>query len=153
MLAHALLAFLALPGLFAILLPVGLVAVDPWRRHGFLVGWAFAAAGLVVVIRCAWDFYLAGKGTLAPWDPPKHLVVRGLYRYVRNPMYVGVLALVGGTALLGGSPLTGAYVVLLAVGFHLRVVFSEEPWLAKHFPSEWEAYSAAVPRWVPGMKS
>jgi len=152
MLVRAFIAFLALPGLFAILVPRILAAIDPWRGHGLPIGWAFVGAGLIIIVWCAWDFYAKGRGTLAPWDPPKHLVVNGLYRLVRNPMYVGVLVLVGGIALVGGSVVVAAYLAFLAAVFHVRVVLNEEAWLAKHFLSEWEAYAAAVPRWLPRLK-
>jgi protein-S-isoprenylcysteine O-methyltransferase Ste14 len=94
-------------------------------------------------------FSAAGKGTLAPWDPPRRLVVVGLYRFTRNPMYVGVLTLVLGWTLLLGSPWLAAYVVVLAAVFHLRTVLYEEPHLARLFGVEWERYRAAVPRWLP----
>ena len=67
------------------------------------MGMAPLVAGVVILLWCVRDFYVAGKGTLAPWDPPKHLVVIGLYRFVRNPMYLAVLAIIVGQALLFGS--------------------------------------------------
>ncbi len=149
MFARAVLAFLALPGLFAGAVPWVLARMDPWRSGGFALGALVLGAGVVILFWCVRDFYVAGKGTLAPWAPPRHLVVVGLYRFARNPMYVGVLTIVGGVALLAGSPLLGLYLVLLAVGFHLRVVFHEEPWLAKQFGERWERYARDVPRWWP----
>jgi protein-S-isoprenylcysteine O-methyltransferase Ste14 len=98
------------------------------------------------------DFYVAGKGTLAPWDPPKHLVVVGLYCFVRNPMYVGILIFLIGWALVMGSRWLAAYAVVLAIAFHLRVVLYEEPRLRRHFPEEWDAYAAAVSRWWPRIR-
>jgi len=142
-------AFLILPGLAAGVLPPLLAMVDPWRGDVFLPGGAPAGAGLVVLLWCVRDFYVAGKGTLAPWDPPRHLVKIGLYRYVRNPMYVGVLLLVAGWAELLMSRLLLLYVLTLAIGFHLRVVFYEEPWLASRFGEDWQRYRAAVRRWWP----
>jgi protein-S-isoprenylcysteine O-methyltransferase Ste14 len=68
---------------------------------------------------------------------------------MRNPMYVGVLMIGAGWSLLGGSRVVGIYTVILAVGFHLRVVTYEEPWLARSFGEEWVRYSAAVSRWLP----
>jgi protein-S-isoprenylcysteine O-methyltransferase Ste14 len=112
-------------------------------------GVVVVAAGLAVLLWCVRDFYASGRGTLAPWDPPRHLVVVGLYRFVRNPMYVGVLTLVAGWGLLAGSPLIAVYAVALAVVFHLRVILFEEPWLARTFGEEWKRYSAAVSRWLP----
>jgi protein-S-isoprenylcysteine O-methyltransferase Ste14 len=106
-------------------------------------------AGLAIVLSCVRDFYTIGKGTLAPWDPPKRLVVVGLYRFLRNPMYVGVLTWVAGLALFFGAGVLGIYTVLLAVGFHLRVLFYEEPTLSRLFPDDWAVYSRAVNRWWP----
>jgi protein-S-isoprenylcysteine O-methyltransferase Ste14 len=82
------------------------------------------------------DFFVAGRGTLAPWDPPRHLVVVGLYRFVRNPMYVSVLTVVVGWWLATGSRLLAGYAVVLAIGFHLRVLYHEEPWLRRQFGEE-----------------
>jgi protein-S-isoprenylcysteine O-methyltransferase Ste14 len=73
--------------------------------------------GLVLLLWCVRDFYVRGEGTVAPWDPPQNLVVVGLYRYMRNPMYVSVIVLVGGWALACGSPLLVRYVAALSVGF------------------------------------
>jgi protein-S-isoprenylcysteine O-methyltransferase Ste14 len=149
MLLRALLAFLLLPGVFAIVLPPVIALLDPWRGETSHLGYALLAIGALVVLSCVRDFYVAGKGTLAPWDPPQRLVVVGLYRHARNPMYLGVLLTVAGWALLTWSPLVAVYVVVLAIAFHLRVVAYEEPWLARRFPSQWAAYASAVRRWVP----
>ena len=107
------------------------------------------AAGTLLLLWCVRDFYVSGKGTIAPWDPPRRLVVVGLYRFVRNPMYVAVLVLVAGWDLAFGSLALGIYLVVLAVGFHLRVVLGEEPRLRMRFGAEWDVYSGRVPRWVP----
>jgi len=149
MFLRALCAFVILPGLAAFVAPPLLARLDPWRRAGFPPGGLVVALGVVVLLWCVRDFYVAGKGTLAPWDPPKRLVVVGLYRVVRNPMYVGVLILVAGWALLLTSPLLAAYALALAVGFHLRVVRYEEPWLEKQFGAAWQRYRAHVARWRP----
>ena len=98
---------------------------------------------------------MLGRGTLAPWDPPRALVVRGLYRYSRNPMYVGVLSIVSGWALGFQSIGLAIYTIGLVGAFHLRVVMSEEPFLARTHGTEWEQYAARVPRWlgIPGRSS
>ena len=146
---RALLAFLILPFLVAGLIPLVLAAIDLWRGHGFLFsGILVAGLGLLVLLCCVRDFYISGKGTLAPWDPPKHLVTVGLYRYSRNPMYIGVLTLIGGWALLTASPLLASYLLLFAVIFHLRVLLYEEPWLSNRFGAEWISYRANTPRWI-----
>lgn len=152
MFARALFAFLALPGLAAVLAPPLLALLDPWRSRSWRPGLAVMCAGAFVLLWCVRDFYVSGKGTLAPWDPPKQLVVVGLYRWVRNPMYLGVLLLVLGWALTLVSPFLAGYAVLLAVGFHARVVMHEEPWLDTQFGQQWRIYKAAVPRWMPRLR-
>ncbi len=106
-------------------------------------------AGAAILFWCVYDFLVAGKGTLAPWDPPKRLVKIGPYRLMRNPMYAGVLLLALGWGLFLSSPLLFLYTIMLAVVFHLRVVKYEEPWLKTQFGEQWEAYRREVPRWWP----
>lgn len=147
---RSLLAFLALPGIFAGLVPPLLLANDPWRGAGTAASGALLlGVGLVVLLWCVHDFVVIGRGTLAPWDPPRRLVVVGLYRYVRNPMYVGVVLIVAGVALRYGSPVVGVYAGLLAVAFHLRVVLYEEPALARQFGEDFLAYTGRAGRWIP----
>jgi protein-S-isoprenylcysteine O-methyltransferase Ste14 len=144
---RALLAFLALPGMVAFVVPlllitpaVGRTWLDPW-------GALPLALGLPILLLTVREFYVAGRGTLAPWSPPKTLVVRGLYRWSRNPMYVGVLLILIGWAIGFRSwPLAG-YAAGVAIAFHLRVLFHEEPFLARAHPESWPAYRARVPRW------
>jgi protein-S-isoprenylcysteine O-methyltransferase Ste14 len=148
--ARALLAFLVLPGVFAFVVPWWIVGNDPGRGNGWpIVGIPIALVGFGTLLWCVRDFYVAGKGTLAPWDPPRRLVVVGLYRYMRNPMYVGVLTLVLGWSIAAGSSRLAWYCAALAVGFHLRVILYEEPRLAELFGEETARYRAAVPRWLP----
>jgi protein-S-isoprenylcysteine O-methyltransferase Ste14 len=146
---RAALAFLALPGFFAGVVPWVLASGDPWRVRGVQSGVVLVAIGLFAVLWCVRDFSVSGRGTLAPWAPPRHLVVVGLYRFTRNPMYIGVLAVAAGWGLTAGSPLVGLYLLLLDIGFHLRIVRYEEPRLAARFGSEWERYRSSVPRWFP----
>jgi protein-S-isoprenylcysteine O-methyltransferase Ste14 len=153
MFARALLAFLALPVVVAGLVPWLLLGSDHWRGHGTVLGWPVLFLSGCVLLWCVRDFYTIGKGTLAPWDPPKRLVVVGLYRVVRNPMYIGVLGLVAGWSLIEGSPVLGIYTMMLAVAFHLRVVFYEEPRLARQFGSDWLRYQTSVRRWLPKTRS
>jgi protein-S-isoprenylcysteine O-methyltransferase Ste14 len=152
MLLRALLAFLALPGVVAGVLPLLIVGGDFRPGRAAAAGAVLLAAGLFLLLWCVRDFYALGKGTLAPWDPPGRLVVAGLYRFVRNPMYVAVLVLIAGWALVFGSLPLGVYFVLLAVGFHLRVVLAEEPWLRRKHGAQWEEYSREVPRWLPRLR-
>ena len=152
MLIRALIAFLALPGIIAGLIPVLIAYGDTQRRGGSTIGFVPLAVGVILLLCCVRDFFVSGKGTLAPWDPPKHLVMVGLYRFVRNPMYLSVLTMVLGWSLTFGSAWLTLYMVVLAVAFHLRVVLYEEPWLQRQFSAEWSAYSAAVPRWLPRLR-
>lgn len=114
--------------------------------------WPF---GLVLVILgtagllwCVRDFYVSGKGTLAPWAPPQELVVVGLYRYSRNPMYVAVSLVLLGWAVTFLSLGLLAYALAVMAAFHLRVVFGEEPWLARTHGSAWQQYTRRVRRWL-----
>ncbi len=111
------------------------------------IGLALILAGSGVLLSSVVSFYRRGQGTLAPWDPPKYLVVKDFYRFNRNPMYVGVVILVLGWAFLTGNIWNYAYAVLIPVIFHLRVVFCEEKEMQRLFGKEWEIYRMAVPRW------
>jgi len=107
------------------------------------------ALGAAIYLWCAWDFAVTGRGTPAPIDPPKELVARGLYRWVRNPMYVGVLSAVLGQALLFGAPIVVESAAGVFVCFQLVVVLYEEPTLAATFGEAYERYRRTVPRWLP----
>jgi protein-S-isoprenylcysteine O-methyltransferase Ste14 len=148
---RALISFLVLPGTFAGLIPAWIVSTDRGRGHGFILGAVPLAIGVAMLLWCVRDFYVSGKGTLAPWDPPKRLVIVGLYRFTRNPMYVGISLLLVGWSLLTASPWLAGYTVVLAIAFHLRVVLYEEPRLKKQFGEEWVTYAGTVPRWLPGL--
>jgi protein-S-isoprenylcysteine O-methyltransferase Ste14 len=107
------------------------------RTAGAAWGLVPLVVGLVALLWCVRDFYVSGKGTLAPWDPPRELVVVGLYRYTRNPMYVAVtLVLLGWSWALGSLGLP-VYAVAVVIAFQLRVVLREEPWLAQTFGNQW----------------
>lgn len=149
MFVRALLAFLALPGVVAILVPV-LIA---WRGSSqgqleYPAGLLLLAAGCGALLWCVRDFYVSGKGTLAPWTPPTRLVIVGLYRYSRNPMYIAVFTMLVGWAISFASPTLLAYAAAVAVAFELRVVYGEEPWLARTHGADWQEYAARVPRWL-----
>jgi protein-S-isoprenylcysteine O-methyltransferase Ste14 len=149
---RALAAFLALPGIVAGLLPVVIARGGPQDgsfREMSLVPLALGAGCLVWCVR---DFLVSGRGTLAPWDPPRKLVEVGLYRCVRNPMYIAVLAIVLGWSLYFGSTRLALYLAALAVGFHLRVTLHEEPWLRRQFGAEAARYLTEVPRWIPRFR-
>lgn len=141
---RALLAFLALPGLVAFAVPFLLV---PRGGHFNVTALSVPVIGTGMLVWCVRDFYVAGRGTLAPWAPPKYLVAVGLYRVSRNPMYVAVLIVLAGFALGFSSVRLWIYAVGVAIAFHVRVVAFEEPWLARTHGYEWLAYQARVPRW------
>jgi protein-S-isoprenylcysteine O-methyltransferase Ste14 len=147
MFIRALVAFLALPGMVAFALPL----VWLWRSgHRQLIhpsGLLVLAAGILGLLWCVRDFYVTGKGTLAPWAPPRNLVIVGLYRHTRNPMYVAVTLVLLGWAVSFNHPALYAYAAVVAVAFHLRVVLGEEPWLARTHGSSWDEYRRRVPRW------
>ncbi len=142
---RALLAFLALPGIVAFLIP--LLLLTP---RSFVNRWALIPIGLgtVLLLSCVREFYIAGQGTLAPWAPPQNLVVTGLYRFSRNPMYIAVLLVLWGWSLAFHSRSHAGYAAVMTIVFHLRVVLFEEPWLAQTHGEQWINYSAAVPRWL-----
>ncbi len=144
----SLLAFLALPGTVAFAVPMLLAGFDTRLDSFVSLATIPLGIGCLVLLWCVRDFYVTGKGTLAPWAPPTELVVVGLYRWSRNPMYVGVLLIVLGWAIGFHSLGLGLYTVGLAIAFHLRVVLGEEPWLARTHGAQWASYVQAVPRWV-----
>jgi protein-S-isoprenylcysteine O-methyltransferase Ste14 len=107
--------------------------------------------GASIYAWCVWDFAAFGRGTPAPIDAPKRLVVRGPYRFIRNPMYVGVLAVILGWAVLFQSPQVFIYGIGVAVCFHLFVVLYEERHLGELFGAEYRDYCASVGRWLPRL--
>jgi protein-S-isoprenylcysteine O-methyltransferase Ste14 len=147
MMLRAVMAFLALPALVAGVFPWLISRIPAPVLFRSFYGTALLAVGSGILLSAVISFYRRGRGTLAPWDPPKHLVVQDLYRFTRNPMYVGVVALACGWALVTGNPWNYVYAVVVPVIFHLRVVFYEEEQMERLFGREWTAYRQAVPRW------
>lgn len=142
---RALSAFLVLPGTVAFLVPWLLRPQDqPFRTFGLVP----LGIGAFLLLWCVRDFYVAGRGSLAPWAPPERLVVVGLYRVSRNPMYVAVLLILCGWALGFGSRSLWTYAGIVAIAFELRVVGFEEPWLTGRYGDAYAAYKAKVPRWL-----
>ncbi len=117
-----------------------------------LLGAALIVAGAAILLDSFARFALRGLGTPAPVAPPRHLVVTGLYRHVRNPMYVGVVSAILGQALLFGSAPLLSYALLFWLAVHLFVVLYEEPTLAGKFGGEYAAFRANVPRWIPRLR-
>lgn len=114
-----------------------------------LAGLIVLAAGATIALSCVFVFAWLGRGTPAPFDPPRRLVVRGPYRLVRNPMYIGVATALIGTALYFAAWQLLLYAVALLVCAHLFVLLYEEPTLRRSFGAEYEAYCRRVHRWLP----
>jgi protein-S-isoprenylcysteine O-methyltransferase Ste14 len=114
-----------------------------------LTGMLLGASGAALALTCILTFVFVGRGTPAPFDPPRRLVVRGPYRLVRNPMYLGAgLALAGAAAFYQSLPLLG-YAGLFLLISHLFVVLYEEPALRRTFDGDYESYCSRVGRWWP----
>jgi protein-S-isoprenylcysteine O-methyltransferase Ste14 len=158
-------ASLAASALFLVLAPGTVAGYFPWtitRWHladdfgasGAVraAGAVLAFAGAVILIECFVRFAWRGFGTPAPIAPTRRLIVTGLYRHVRNPMYVAVFALTAGQALLFGSAPLLLYAAAVWAAFHLFVLLYEEPTLRRQFPYDYERFRAAVPRWLPRLR-
>jgi protein-S-isoprenylcysteine O-methyltransferase Ste14 len=141
-------------GLFALYIPLALLRSGPRIETGIvsLLAIPLWLIGSLVVLWSFWDFTFKGRGTPVPIDPPKELVVTGLYRYVRNPIYVGVLAIFLGHFLWFGYWALLIYTVLAFIGVHFFVVLYEEPTLKRKFGAAYEDYLKTVPRWIPRFR-
>lgn len=118
-----------------------------------IAGMIVGGIGAAIALWCVFTFVFVGKGTPAPFDPPQRLVIRGPYRFVRNPMYIGAgLGLVG-PALFYESISMAIYAACFLLAAHLFVIAYEEPALRRRFGSDYEAYCGAVRRWLPGIRS
>lgn len=144
---------LLLPGIFAFYLPwryFGVSVVDfNWRDPLHVIGGVLIASGAALLFTCIWEFARSGRGTLSPVDPPKELVVQGLYRYVRNPMYLSVLTIVLGDILLTRSIPLLVYWATFVAAANLFVTGYEEPYLRQQFGDSYEKYTRSVGRWIP----
>jgi protein-S-isoprenylcysteine O-methyltransferase Ste14 len=143
-------AFLALPVVVAFGIPWML---NPPVGRPQTVGIVLWIVGAFLLLWCVRDFFVVGRGTLAPWAPPEKLVTDGLYRVSRNPMYVAVSIILCGWAVAFGSPILWVYAVAMAVAFHFRVVRHEEPLLAETHGDAWLSYQARIPRWLGRRKA
>ena len=126
-----------------------LLHFSPFRWLGVLL----IVAGLPLLLDSFARFALKGLGTPAPVFPTRHLVVSGLYRYVRNPMYLAVAAVIVGQGLMFGDVRVLEYGLLVCLGFHLFVLFYEEPTLRRSFGTEYETFCANVARWIPRLSA
>jgi protein-S-isoprenylcysteine O-methyltransferase Ste14 len=145
------------PGTVVVLVPYLLLSQELELFHpelGLLrfLGWLAILAGVLMGARCASDFVRTGKGTPAPFDPPRKLVAKGLYRWTRNPMYIGILLVLAGEGLFFESATLFVYAAMLLLAFHLFVVYYEEPTLQRKFGVDYEDYCRSVPRWIPRFK-
>jgi protein-S-isoprenylcysteine O-methyltransferase Ste14 len=107
--------------------------------------------GACLVLWCLKEFVVHGRGTPAPFDPPTQLVIQGPYRYVRNPMYIGLFLVLIGEAMLYTSFFVLLYALVLIAAAHVFIVFYEEPTLRRKFGESYKQYLRSVPRWLPRM--
>jgi protein-S-isoprenylcysteine O-methyltransferase Ste14 len=138
------------PGTVAVYVPL-LLSHDRTPATGLALVAALVvlALGAAVYFWCLWDFAVTGLGTPAPIDAPKKLVVRGLYRFTRNPMYVGVLTVIAGWALFFQAASLAIYALAVGICFHTFIVIYEEPHLAREFGAQYDEYRSRVARWLP----
>jgi protein-S-isoprenylcysteine O-methyltransferase Ste14 len=148
---------------FTVVVPGTVAGYVPWRLKPDqampvtgIETWAAIAViaiGIAIYLYTAfWGFALIGGGTPAPIAPTKILVVKGLHRFVRNPMYIGVALIIAGQAWLFHSLHIAIYMVCMLLTAHLFVIFYEEPTLHKQFGEEYDRYRASVPRWIPKLR-
>jgi len=150
--------------LFFVIAPLGLAGYVPWLvtqwefRPAFfgvdltrILGGILIIAGVPGIVDSFARFALEGLGTPAPIAPAQKLVVTGLYRYVRNPIYIALVAVILGQALLFGDLRLLWYGALLWLFFHVWVVIYEEPTLKETFGTEFESFRTNVPRWIPRL--
>ena len=117
----------------------------------FALALAVLALGVAIYAWCVWDFATFGRGTPAPIDAPRRLVIRGLYRYTRNPMYMGVLTVILGWAVLFQTAALVLYTLIVGACFHLFIVLYEEHHLQKEFGGAYDDYRSRVNRWLPRL--
>lgn len=141
------------PGTVAVVIPRNIASDAATPTLLSSIGFLPMALGAAIYFWCAWDFATAGQGTPAPIDAPKRLVVRGLYWFVRNPMYVGVLLILTGESIAFRSIRILNYAFVVCIFFNLFVIFYEEPALTHKFGASYQEYLKSVPRWVPRLGS
>jgi len=145
--------------IFTILQPGVVAGLVPWllvpnllqsARHPSLagiVGLCLFIVGLIILLVCIAQFARDGKGTLSPLDPTKNLVATGLYKYSRNPMYVGVTSMLAGECIMTGSETLIVYTIAVFIVFNLFILLHEEPRMKKDFGDSYVAYTKRVRRW------
>jgi protein-S-isoprenylcysteine O-methyltransferase Ste14 len=158
-----LLAIVTLPFVVAVIVPGYLIRAGGGPEVGWNLAWplgllpavvggVLVGFGVLLVYQTVSLFATFGKGTLAPWDPPRTLVIRGPYQYVRNPMISGVLAILLGEAIFFGSfPVLSWFLLFFAINA-LIMPLIEEPLLESRFGGDYVDYKRAVPRWIPKLR-
>lgn len=141
------------PGIVAGMIPLwivsGKVSLLPLKMSGINhhVGVLLFAIGMVILFSCIFSFAMTGRGTLSPVDPTKKLVVGGLYRFSRNPMYVGVLMILAGETVYFKSICLFIYLLVIFLAFSIFIRLHEEPRLLRNFGAEYQQYCKDVRRW------
>jgi len=142
------------PGLVAGLIPVWILGRKannlfnkPWQLYQFS-GFLVFVGGFLIMLICIISFAVKGRGTLSPADPTKKLVVTGLYRYSRNPMYIGVVMILTGEAIFFQSVSLWIYLLVVIIAFNIFILLHEEPRLQKDFGEEYKKYCQKVRRWI-----
>jgi len=150
----SLLFLIIAPGMVAGYIPLVLLRRGPQIETGFFAYLAFPLwiIGGAILLWSFWNFLIEGRGTPAPIDPPKELVVAGFYRYVRNPMYVGIFLILLGHFLWFKNVWLIVYLVFAFLTVHLFVTLYEEPTLKRKFGAAYEDYLRRVPRWIPRFR-
>jgi len=146
-------AILLLPGTVTVVIPATILYFTGISQSWNIVaGVVFILLGLSLMVWTTRLFITVGHGTLAPWNPTQRLVVRGVYRHVRNPMITGVSCILLGEAIFFGSPwLLGWFGIFVAANM-IYIPFFEEPGLAKRFGDDYRLYKQNVPRWIPRLR-
>ena len=147
---------LLLPIVVGLVIPGLIILLDPWRRGlerpSVVIGVVLTVTGLAIVVRAAGDRRAGERGSSAPSGPARLLVTTGLFAHCRNPVDLGVLAMLAGLSMASRSPLLGLYLLTTAVVLHLHIVLRREPLAAASSPRTWTAYSREVPRWFPRIR-
>lgn len=157
-------AIILLPATVTIIIPTIIIVITREIQLGWfflsfplsvipiVAGCTLIGGGLLLLAKTIQLFAKIGKGTLAPWDPPKNLVVSGIYRHTRNPMIFGVSIILLGQAVVFGSIFLFLWFTLFLIVNHVYIIKSEEPALTQRFKQEYLLYIKNVPRWVPRLK-
>lgn len=149
--ASVLFTLLGGPGILLVLLPWWMTRLEVVHGWNEIVGWVLIAVGLIPLLDSIVRFIFVGRGTLVPTVPTEHLVVSGLYRYVRNPMYLGVSLALGGEALLFWSRQVMIELAVSVAVMDIFVRFYEEPKLTRTFGNQYWRYWHNVGRWIPRL--